>query len=227
MIRLHVTPTFAPVNNLDRLHKMYAEDERVRSLAQCFTSTSGDKPRILTTGLIGAQECFVILGLNSNSITNQVVIAIDKEEAAYIQNTLDSIHPDKRVSLFPDSFKRPAKFEQIDAHNVLQRTEAINRINLNAKGGEIVVTYPEAIFEKVVNPALIRDQRIEVSVGENLDLDTILEVLVEYGFERVDFVYEPGQFSIRGGIVDIFSYGNEFPYRVELFDDEVESVRTF
>jgi len=177
--------------------------------------------------MVGAQECFVLMGLRQHGYRNHVIITTDKEEAAYMQNTLDNLSEDRAVSLFPDSFKRPTQFEDLDAHNVLQRTEAINRMNLNPKAGEIIVTYPEAIFEKVVDPQLINDQKIEVTVGESLDLDTILDVLIEYGFERVDFVYEPGQFSIRGGIVDIFSYGNEWPYRVELFDDEVESVRMF
>jgi len=177
--------------------------------------------------MVGAQECFVLSALKKLGHTHHVLVATDKEEAAYIQNTLDNINEDRAVSLFPDSFKRPLQFEELDAHNILQRTEAINRMSLDGSAGEIIVTYPEALFEKVVDPKLINDQKIEVTVGESLDLDTILEVLIEYGFERVDFVYEPGQFSIRGGIVDIFSYGNEWPYRVELFDDEVESVRTF
>lgn len=177
--------------------------------------------------MIGAQECFIVMGLCANQHKNHLIIAMDKEEAAYLQNTLDNIRTDRVVSLFPDSFKRPTRFEELDAHNVLQRTEAINRISLNPQGGEIIVTYPEAVFEKVVNPKLIADQRIEITSGESLDLDTILDVLIEYGFNRTDFVYEPGQFSIRGGIVDIFSYGNEYPYRIELFDDEVESIRMF
>ena len=177
--------------------------------------------------MVGSQECFVLMGLKEAGFKNHVFISTDKEEAAYLQNSLDNLSEDRAVSLFPDSFKRPLQFEELDAHNVLQRTEAINRMNLNPKAGEIIVTYPEALFEKVVDPKLIDDQKIEITVGESLDFDTILVVLIEYGFDRVDFVYEPGQFSIRGGIVDIFSYGNEWPYRIELFDEEVESVRMF
>jgi len=214
------------VNNLDQLLQRYSRDDRINSVLKTLDK-SDHSSRILATGMIGAQDCFAVMALCELGRKNHVVVAMDKEEAAYIQNTLDNLNKDRTVSLFPDSFKRPTRFVDLDAHNVLQRTEAINRISLNAGGGEIVVTYPEAIFEKVVNPKLIADQRIEISVGESLDLDTILEVLIEYGFERVDFVYEPGQFSIRGGIVDIFSYGNEYPYRIDLFDDEVESVKMF
>ena len=214
------------MNNLEQLIATYSKDARIDSMLKTLQSNLATS-RILTTNMVGSQDCFAVMALTERGIRNHVIIAIDKEEAAYIQNTLDNLSKEKTISLFPDSFKRPMKFEELDAHNVLQRTEAINRISLNANKGEILVTYPEAIFEKVVDPKLISEQRIEITVGESLDLDTILEVLIEYGFERVDFVYEPGQFSIRGGIVDIFSYGNEYPYRIDLFDDEVESVRMF
>ncbi len=213
------------MDNLERLIEAYGADERLDIIKGHL---SADHPsRILATGMVGAQDCFALMGLQRKGVYNHVYIAIDKEDAAYVQNTLDNLNTERTVSLFPDSFRRPLQYEEIDAHNVLQRTEAINRLSLNPKGGEIIVTYPEAIFEKVVNPQLIRDQRIDIEVGEQLDVDTIIEVLIEYGFERVEFVYEPGQFAIRGGIVDIFSYGNEYPYRVELFDEEIESVRMF
>ncbi len=214
------------MDNLKRLLEAYRDDSRVAGIIEKLKAS--DKPsRILSTEMVGAQECFALMGLKQKGYRNHVLISTDKEEAAYLQNTLDNLSEDRAVSLFPDSFKRPLQFDELDAHNVLQRTEAINRMNLNPDAGEIIVTYPEAIFEKVVDPRLIEGQKIEIAVGESLDLDTILEVLIEYGFDRVDFVYEPGQFSIRGGIVDIFSFGNEWPYRVELFDEEVESLRMF
>ncbi|MCY7329981.1 MAG: hypothetical protein LH618_15610, partial [Saprospiraceae bacterium] len=95
------------------------------------------------------------------------------------------------------------------------------------RGGAVIITYPEALFEKVVAPEVLNRSRIDVAKGEKLDTDFMIQVLVEYGFERADFVYEPGQFSIRGGIIDLFSYGNDLPYRIELFDDEVETIRIF
>ena len=214
------------MKNLEGLLEKYRKDERIEGLITAL-SNQNSPSRIHCSGLIGAQDCFVLIGTYLNGIKHHVFIASDKEEAAYIQNSLDNLQLKKTVSFFPDSFKRPLQFEELDNHNVLQRTETINRMNFNPKGGEIVVTYPEALFEKVVNPKEIEDQKIEIEVGETLDLDTILELLIEYGFERVDFVYEPGQFSIRGGIVDIFSFGNEWPYRVELFDEEVERLRMF
>ena len=217
---------FAAVDNLERLLSYYAHDERVKKLVNLLRSAESPQ-RLLVNQLIGAQDCFVLSGLQKCGIGNHLIIAMDKEEAAYILNTLEVLREEANVSLFPDSFKRPRQFEEIDSHNILLRTEAVNRISLKKNTDQIVVTYPEALFEKVLDPRLLEGHRLELSKGEMLQLDTLLEVLIEYGFERVDFVYEPGQFSIRGGIVDIFSFGNEWPYRIELFDDEVESMRTF
>ena len=214
------------MSNLQRLLDLYKEDKRTQRIVEALDKEAPS--RILLEKTVGAQDGFVLLGTYlQRSQYNHFFIASDKEEAAYFQNTLDQLQDLKPVLFFPDSFKRPMSFEQLDNNNVLQRTEAINKISLGLPKGEIVVTYPEAIFEKVVDPSLLEKDKIEIVKGESLDVDTIIELLVEYSFERTEFVYEPGQFSIRGGIVDIFSFGNEWPYRVELFDDEVESIRTF
>ncbi|MBR9921031.1 MAG: transcription-repair coupling factor [Bacteroidetes bacterium] len=157
-----------------------------------------------------------------------LIVLDDKESAAYLQNDLSGLlNTKKAVRFFPDSFKRPMQFEALNQNNVLQRTETVNRISLNRPGGEIIVTYPEALFEQVVSPKELEANRLRVKVGEDLDVDTVIQLLGEFGFRREDFVYEPGQYSLRGGIVDIFSYGNEYPYRIELFDEEVESIRLF
>ena len=214
------------MENLRRLVNTYVNDPRVSQIAEVITSSDLNRS-VLLKNLVGSQEAFVLLGLYHRGVVNHVFIAHDREEAAYLQNSCENLSVDKSVSFFPDSFKRPMQFEELDSHNILQRTEAINKMNLGSNSGEIIVTYPEALFEKVVDPNVINAHKIEIETNETLDLDTVLEILIEYGFERVDFVYEPGQFSIRGGIVDIFSFGNEWPYRIELFDDEVESIRTF
>jgi len=214
------------LENLKRLLDIYNDDSRTNDIASTISAKSPS--HILLGKMVGAQECFVLLGIKSKLPNHHhVFIAHDKEEAAYIQNTLDSLHEDKSVMFFPDSFKRPTVYEQIDRNNVLVRTEAINKINIGNRKGDILITYPEAIFEKVADPKLIDKEKIEINKDEKLDVDTVIELMVEYGFERTEFVYEPGQFSIRGGIIDIFSYGNNWPYRVELFDDEVESIRMF
>lgn len=142
-------------------------------------------------------------------------------------NTFQSVFESPHVYFMPDSFKRPMLFEELDKNNVLERTETINKVHTFRNKPLILVTYPEAVFEKAVDPSLLDKKRIQIKKSEKLDVDTVIEFLIEFGFERVEFVYQPGQFSIRGGIIDLFSYGNEWPYRIELFDDEVESIRTF
>tara|TARA_Y100000385_G_scaffold291787_1_gene372331 strand:+ start:7267 stop:10635 length:3369 start_codon:yes stop_codon:yes gene_type:complete len=213
------------VENLNTLLDKFKHDVRTQKIVGQINKKPAS--RLLLTQMIGAQDAFALMGVYSALGYNHIYIGIDKEEAAYVQNTLDNLNKELNVSFFPDSFKRPMHFEEIASHNILQRTESMNRLSLGLSKGELLVTYPEALFEKVVNPNLLNDQRIEIAKDEVLDLDTIIEILVEFGFERVDFVYEPGQFAIRGGIVDIFSFGNEWPYRVELFDEEVESIRMF
>lgn len=154
-------------------------------------------------------------------------IAKDKEEAAYLQNDLSHLIPHKTVHFFPDSFKRPLHFKELDSANAQYRTETVNKISHPNAKAEIVVTYPEALFEMVLAPKELDRKRIDLLKGETIDLDTLAALLVEYGFSREDFVYEPGQFAIRGGIFDIFSFGNEYPYRIELFDEEIERIRMF
>ena len=213
------------MNNLIRLLETFTQDEQTKRINEHFSKESPS--RIFLKGLTGAQDCFVFSGIFSQHNRSQLFIANSKEEAAYIQNSIDNILESKPVLFFPDSFKRPIAFEELNPTNVLQRTEVVNKVHLKPKTGSLLVTYPEALFEKVVAPDYLDKNKIEFEVGENADIDTLVELIVEFGFERVEFVYEPGQFSIRGGIVDIFSYGNEWPYRIELFDEEVETIRTF
>ncbi|MEL7160365.1 MAG: transcription-repair coupling factor, partial [Bacteroidota bacterium] len=215
-----------PLNDpTQQLLQRYADSPRVAEI----TAWSREKgaTRLQLKGLAGALESFLIAASYRHAGGHALVVATDKEEAAYLQNTVAALLPKKQVRLLPDSFRRPRYFEVLDPTNVLLRTETINYLTHSKSKGEIVVTYPEALFEQVVSPTVLTSSRIEMTKGETLDVDTIIEVLVEYGFKRQEFVYEPGQFSIRGGIVDIFSYGNEYPYRIELFDDEIESIRTF
>ncbi len=223
------------MENKDIILEKYLADPRSQKLAEMLRSSPPARLRL--TGLRGAQECFVLAGALPDLSRHHLLIAHDKEEAAYIQNTLAGLIEESNVRFFPDSFKRPMFFQELNNTYVLERTETINRIStamhreVDGEGARsnagIIVTYPEAIFEKVVNPAVLDRSRINLKVGEIADVDFLIEVLTEYGFKREDFVYEPGQFSIRGGIIDVFSFGNEFPYRVELFDEEVESIRTF
>ena len=215
------------MNNLDRILALYRDDRRTKQIIQTLRSDSTSAIRLQLSGMAGAQEAFVLAGAYLADPRPNLWIANDKEEAAYFQNNLYNLLDKKPVRFFPDSFKRPMYFEELNNTNVLERTETINKITSPSGSPEIIVTYPEALFEKVVAPSVLEETRIEIVAGAKLEIDFIIEMLVEYGFRREDFVYEPGQFSIRGAIVDIFSYGNDYPYRIELFDEDVESIRTF
>lgn len=212
------------MNNIERILGLYRDDSRTKQIVDATGATT--PTRIQLEGLAGAQDAFVLAGTYMASPRPHFFIAEDKESAAYLQNNLSNLLTGKSVRFFPDSFKRPMNFQNLNATNVLERTETINKLS-SGLSPLIVVTYPEALFEKVVAPQHLAKTKIEISTGEEMDVDTIISMLVEYGFNREDFVYEPGQFSIRGGIVDIFSYGNDYPYRIELFDEDVESIRTF
>lgn len=155
---------------------------------------------------------------------NHLVILNDAEEAAYFQNTLENITGALDVFYFPSSFKNRKNYELLNSSHVMLRTEALTKI---AAGGnkKVLVTYPEALFEKVVLPDTLSSNIIHIKSGDVLNVDQLLLKLADYGFERTDFVYEPGQFAIRGGILDIYSFGNEKPYRIELFGNDVDSIR--
>ncbi len=213
------------MENLMRLLEKYRDSEKIEQILEGLKSE--EPPRLLLNGLVGSQECFALTGSLLAQPKLHLFIGIDKEDAAYIQNTLTSLMAQKPALFLPDSFKRPMQFEDLNNTNVLSRAGVVNQLPDNEHIGKMVVTYPEALFEKVVAPNVLAEQKVEIKKGEKLDVDFLMEVLLDYGFNREEFVYEPGQFSIRGGIVDIFSYGNDYPYRVELFDDEVESIRTF
>ncbi|MCB9285531.1 MAG: transcription-repair coupling factor [Lewinellaceae bacterium] len=213
------------MNNLERLLQRYQSDPRTRQiLAQL---DPGSPVCLQLSGLSGALEAFVMAAVFLERPAPMLLIAGDKEEAAYLHNTLQGLLAQSTIHFLPDSFKRPQYFEELNSNNVLLRTETVSHLTKSIRQHQWVVTYPEALFEKVVDPGILQKSQINLKVGERTDVDFLTDVLLEYGFRREEFVYEPGQFSIRGGIVDIFSYGNEFPYRVELFDDEVEHIRTF
>ena len=175
----------------------------------------------------GAQRAFILAATALNSHAPHVAICETKEEAAYLFNDLAGLMGETNAWFFPDSFKRPIVFDDLNPTHMLQRSEVVNKLSAIKGNGHVIITYPEALFEKVVRPATLEEHKIDIVKTERLDVDFMIDILIEFGFERSDFVYEPGQFSIRGGIVDLFSYGNDLPYRIELFDDEVESIRTF
>ncbi|MFA9192501.1 transcription-repair coupling factor [Flavobacterium sp. FZUC8N2.13] len=178
------------------------------------------------SGLLGSAVSFVIRSAFKKSELPFLVVLNNKEEAAYYLNDLEQMIGEQDVLFYPGSFRRPYQIEEVDNANVLLRAEVLNRINSRKKPA-VIVSYPEALFEKVVTRRDLDKNTLKVSVGDKISIDFINEVLFEYEFKRVDFITEPGEFSVRGGIVDVFSFSNDNPYRIEFFGDEVESIRTF
>lgn len=182
--------------------------------------------RVQLRGLTGSAGSFIAAGVHY--VLNQPLLAIlpDKEEAAYFLNDLENLSGQENVLFFPASYRRPYEIEEVDNANILLRAEVLNRINKESKP-IIIVTYPEALTEKVVTKSHLLKNTLEVKQDEKISIDFISDVLNEYGFRRVDYVVEPGQFSVRGGIVDVFSFSNDYPYRIEFFGDDVDSIRSF
>jgi len=155
-----------------------------------------------------------------------LLVLNDKEEAAYFLNDLEQLLSPDDVLFYPGSYRRPYEIEETDNANVLLRAEVLNRINSRKKPA-LIVSYPDALFEKVVTRKELEKNTLKIRTGDTLALDFLNEVLFEYHFKRVDFVTEPGEFSVRGGIVDVFSFSHDEPYRIEFFGDEIDSIRSF
>ena len=176
-------------------------------------------------GLQGSSLAVLAASLPSDKRA-QVFVMNDKEEAAYFYNDLCTLLDDKKVFYFPSSFKRSAQYETTDNSNIILRAEVLNRL-LSNQNPSYIVTFPEAIAEKVISPSQLEENTLKIKVGEKLSSEFIEEVLVDYKFERADFVVGPGQYSIRGSIIDIFSFSDEYPYRIDFFGEEVDSIRLF
>lgn len=176
--------------------------------------------------LAGAALSFVIANLFKQTNRNLFVMLSDKEESAYFLNDLEALLGEKNAVFFPDSYRRPYQIEDTDNANVLLRAEVLNRLSSQQKP-LVVVTYPEALFEKVITRKQLEKNTLKIKKGDTLSLDFLNEILFSYNFNRTDFVTEPGEFSVRGGIVDVFSFSNNEPYRIEFFGNEVDSIRAF
>ncbi|MGG7034154.1 MAG: transcription-repair coupling factor [Flavobacterium sp.] len=187
---------------------------------------SAPEKRLHLKGLIGSSLSFVIKSLFDKSDHPFLLILSDKEEAAYYLNDLEQMINTEDVLFYPGSYRNPYQIEETDNASVLLRAEVLNRINSRKKPA-LIVTYPEALFEKVVTKKELDKNTLKVAVGDKVSIDFINEVLFEYEFKRVDFITEPGEFSVRGGILDVFSFSNDNPYRIEFFGNEVDSIRTF
>ena len=188
-----------------------------------------DEKGISLKNISGSYISFLSYSIIQEKNGNHLFILSNKEQALYFFNDLENLFENERgvtLLFYPASYRRPYQIMDSDPTSILQRTEVIDSLDKHRKT-LMVITYPEAIIEKVITKSNLQKNIISIAVGEDLELDLINELLIELDFEKVDYVYQPGQFAVRGGIVDVFSYNNEFPYRIELFGDEIESIREF
>jgi transcription-repair coupling factor (superfamily II helicase) len=210
---------------------IYLQDDNTDILVNHLETLAEN--RVCVRGLVGSSRSLFAASVYRQCSGSHIIVLPDKESAAYFLNDLENIFDEKganfhkkKILFFPTSYKRTYDIENQDSTNILLRTEVLKRFGSSAKKS-IVVTYPEALAEKVVRKSYISKNTIKLKRNETSSLDDIADKLVENDFERVDFVYKPGQFAIRGGIIDVFSFTNDYPYRIEFFGDEVESIRSF
>ena len=207
---------------LRELIEQYCTDSKTLQVTEMLNNQDS---RTHLRGLLGAAEGTIAASIVRKTHDNHIFILEEKERAAYFLNDVQTLLGKDKVLFFPKSYKFPYAEEKTDNANVLQRAEVLSKMEKGNRS--IIVTYPSAIAENVITKKLLKKNTLTVKIGDNLSIDFINELLNEFNFERVDFVYEPGQFSIREGILDIFSFSHDHPYRVEFFGDDVDSIRTF
>ena len=215
-------PFRKPVTKEDILRK-YGESANNSLLIQELT---GNATRLQLKNVIGSGASFIAATAFQHIHKTNLLVLADKEEAAYFLNDLENVLGEQNVLFFPASYRMPYEHEEIDNSNILLRAEVLNKINTGKKH-ICIVTYPEALTEKVVTKTHLTKNTLALKQGEKISIDFISDVLIDYDFNRVDYVVEPGQYSVRGGIVDIFSFSNDNPYRVEFLGNEVDSIRSF
>ena len=209
--------------DITELQHIYASHPNVKGLAKQLENSS--VRTFFLGGLHASASPLFFSSIWQHVSQTLVFILNDMEEAGYFYHDLTQINGEENVLFFPSSYRRAIKYGQKDAGNEILRTEVLSRIQ---KGDNLcIVTCPEAVAEKVVSSRELSSRTLKLEVGGHTEVDTIMDILTDFGFERVDYVYEPGQYALRGSIVDVFSYASEYPYRIEFFGDEIDSIRTF
>ena len=209
--------------------QLYKNDAHIDAIVK----TLRDGGHLLCSNLAASSKAFVVEETFRQIGGQHLIVCADKEDAAYFYNDLESLlgergmdYSKKQVLFYPTSYKRPYEPEKPDNTYILSRTEVLQRVSTSERK-TLIVSYPEALSEKVFTRKLLAKNTFKLKVGEKVNLDFLTDLLYDYEFENVDFVVEPGQFAIRGGLVDVFSFANDYPYRIEFFGDEVDSIRSF
>jgi transcription-repair coupling factor (superfamily II helicase) len=209
---------------INELTELYQSHPLMPLLVEAVNEGSAERIRI--EGLSGSARALVLSGIFRKSQTTHLIILPEKEDAAYFYNDLIASAGEESVFFFPSTYKRSVQYEQTEPANIVLRTEVLNHLASGKRKG-IIVTYPESVMEKVVSRRNLIKNTFNISKGDKISLEFLEEILHEYNFTRTDFVYEPGQYSIRGSIADVFSYSGDLPYRIDFFGEEVETIRSF
>ena len=204
----------------------FTQDNKSLNLQKLQTSIDKSESNIILKGLYGSSKSFLINSLFSNSNKNIYWILENKESAGYHFNDLEGLITENQLYFFPSSYNRENDFKKTNTQSIFLRTELIRNLSSNSNKN-LIITYPEAVFEKIIIKKDIKKRFLKIKIEDIMSLESFNEKLFDLEFNREDFVVEPGDFSVRGGIVDVFSYSNNKPYRIEFFGDEIESIRTF
>ncbi|MFN4083163.1 MAG: transcription-repair coupling factor [Bacteroidia bacterium] len=210
---------------LQEILTLYASTHQVNELTTFIQKSSNNKLNL--KGLYGSGVAVCVVAAYNLVQNTHIFVFNEDEDARYFLADLENLLEGKIINFYPSSFKRPFIYETFDNNLTLERAETLNRLTRELAKGELVVTTAQALCELVISKSDLQKNTYKLKVGDTFDLEFFIEFLTEHHFERVDFVYEAGQFSIRGGIIDIFSFSNYIPYRIELNDDKIESIRLF
>jgi transcription-repair coupling factor (superfamily II helicase) len=217
--------------NIQELQSIYAKSSQVEALAQAVENVS--LKTIFLEGLLSSSAPMVFSGLAEKCSSTLLFILQDADEAGYFYHDLCQIQGDRNVLFFPSSYRRAVKYGQRDAASEILRTEVLARAGDESREAESerqalsIVTYPEAVAELVISRKQLDSRTLKLRLGQTVSVDSVIVTLREFGFREVDYVYEPGQFALRGSILDVFSYSSEYPFRIDFFGDDIDSVRTF
>jgi len=206
--------------NITEITKKYQALPQIKSIVKALALNK----KTFTKGLKGSSASVVIGTVFIEGKKNMLITLSDKEQAAYFYNDLQTILGNEQVEFLPSSYQRSIQYGRTEGANILLRTDVLNKIS-NATDKIAVVTYPEAIMEKVITPERLISNTFSITVGDALSMEFVVELLSEYEFERSDFVYAPGQYSVRGSLIDVFSFAGEEPFRLDFFGDVIDSIR--
>ena len=209
------------------IQNIYAAHPGVDALMQL--REEGGKKSVLLEGLSGSSAAMTLCGLKQRAPEQTLLVVMnDAEEAGYFYHDMMQMTDDSNILFFPSSFRRAMKYGQEDDANRILRTEVMSRlINRRRKEGLVIVTHPDALAEKVASQRQLEEKTLTIAVGNRIGRDEVEKRLASLKFKEVTYVYEPGEFAVRGSLIDIFSFSSEYPYRIDFFGDEVESIRTF